>query len=376
MTARRLLAAPLLASLASCLCLAQQRPANGPLRAQQFFFDDYRSVLIVDMKAARETGFLEDMGVGALIAGQRMIEDQQGFSLEGLDRITMVRSAASAGHQEILTIEGCEELGQPKSLDWRYTTTDVGAHVLHVDRFGSRSAKDSQALGMVHDKLRVYGPTSVLQSVLEGKPRRGLPCPDVMAFLAGHPNVLLQAIVDVRDDDEVVRELCKFVPGTTWPDGRQPTFVCLRVRLVGDEIDPHTLVELTVRHNTVGDGLAATEAAVNAALAKMAKVTELRILRPLLKKIEHRREGTDAVWSVDCGRSRQVAGMLGSMAPFLFIGFNMTAPMPMQGGVLEVAEAVEVVVEEVEVAPVPESPEPPAPPKPVKPPAKSGGGGS
>ncbi|MCK5941540.1 MAG: hypothetical protein KAI24_06195, partial [Planctomycetes bacterium] len=49
------------------------------------------------------------------------------------------------------------------------------------------------------------------------------------------------------------------------------------------------------------------------------KMPEARLFKPLLKKVEHERSGSDAVWRVDVGRARNAAGMLGGMAPFLFV---------------------------------------------------------
>jgi hypothetical protein len=40
---------------------------------------------------------------------------------------------------------------------------------------------------------------------------------------------------------------------------------------------------------------------------------------PLLKQIQHKRDRTDAIWSVDLGRARDFGGTVSMLAPFLMV---------------------------------------------------------
>ena len=69
---------------------------DAPIRAQtdkqlparRFHFDNYRSVLVIDMKALRDTGVWDEFSVSPMKATVRMIEDQFGFELDEVEELT------------------------------------------------------------------------------------------------------------------------------------------------------------------------------------------------------------------------------------------------------------------------------------------------
>jgi len=323
--------------------LASAQQAKKPLTARNFQFDDYRSVVELDMKTVRETGVWDEISTSALKMTLGMLQEQLGFPLDHLDRIRSTRGprpgqGKDAPFCEVVVVEGNAALGTPKSIFGNELNVEpVGDYELLLDPWN-----EDEAVVMVTPKLRVSGLKPLLVDVLEGKPRNGLPSADVMAFTAGRKRVMFQFVADLLLDDGPKRALEGALEGVTWPEGDRPTMACGRMLATGDEDDPHVTLELVLRHGTAGEGLAVTEKAVQAGLDKLAKMTQARMFRPLLKKVEHERDGTDAIWRVDLGRARHAAGLLGTVTPFMMVTTKAQA--------VPAAQAVEV-VEEVEAEP-------------------------
>lgn len=344
----------LAAACAAALPCQQTTPT-----ARQFLLDDYTTVVHLDMKAVRDSGVWDEMAASTLKVLCDMLDDQFGFTLDRLDRITSVQAprledGKVTGSDEIVAVEGNDDLGELADVrNDRFTATAIGDFVLLTDKW-----MDGEALVQVTPKLRVYGSPATLQPVLTGKPRRGLPSPDVMAFTAGRKQLLFFAIGDLRQPDGARGVVEQALPDAGWPQDDKPMFACVRVLATGDADDPHVTVEVVLRHGAAGPGLAATEKAVTAAIARLSKLSEARIIWPLLKKIEHERDGSDAVYRVDLGRARHVGGMLSTLSPFMLIATSQE---------LQAAPVQEMVLQVEEVA------EPPPPPAPEK--KKEEGGG-
>jgi hypothetical protein len=216
----------------------------------------------------------------------------------------------------------------------RYREDRLGDYTVLCDQWN-----DGRVVVQVNADLRVHGPAALIEAVLNGKPRAGRPAPDVLAFVGGDQRLLAYFCANFADDDDIRDALHTALPDATWPDDDKPAFAGGRLRATGDVDDPHLTIELVLRHGTAGDGLAATETAVAAALERVAAMKETRLFRPLLAKIEHQRDGTDAVWRLDLGRARQAAGMLGTLAPFLFVARTVEAQVLEAEAVAEAVEA-------------------------------------
>jgi hypothetical protein len=162
--------------------LAQSQPAAEPLSARNFHFDDYRSVAVLDLQALRNSGVWDEMNTSAIRLAAAEFEQQYGFSLDHLDRVTTTRARCAVdgvlgegpGFHDITTLEANATLGEPQELQHgRYEIEQTGRHTLHVDQWDRVLAKPDP-------QLHVYGPAGLLRDVLAGKPRAGLPSPDVM----------------------------------------------------------------------------------------------------------------------------------------------------------------------------------------------------
>lgn len=349
----------ILALSAITICAAVLPSQAKALTGQQFLLDEYTTVAHIDLQKMRDTGIWDEFSGSTLKMILGMAEEANEVSLDAIGQVTSVSRPSSQGQtQEIVVIEGTAAIGAlGKQHPDRYHVSTVGAHSILLDQWSP-----GDAVMEVTPKLRVYGPSPLIQQVLNGRPRSGLPSADVMSFTAGKKDLLIYAVFDLGLDTASREVLNKALADTSWPADDAPTFACIRVFATGDEDDPHLTVEVVLRHGKDGDGLAVSEKAATAALARVHKMQEARILRPLLKKIEHNRDGTDATWRLDLGRARDVAGLLGTLSPFLMFA----RAREVQAVQLEVAEEA---VEEKAEAPKPKRIEVTKKPQP-----KAGGG--
>ena len=353
-------------ALLLALCAPLVGQTQPKLRAQSFHFDDYRTFFQVDAAALRDTGVWEELYVSGLEAFVALVREQFGFDVDHLDRLTLTGGMVPTGEdarafEAVVVLEGNAALEPPADLGGDfYELTTIGGHEVYTYRWGG------DAFVAPTPRLQVYGKPALLRPVLEGRPRAGLPSPDVMAYTAGKQDTLLQWVVDLEQDPQLRADLQDLVKaelaGLQWPEGDAPTTLAGRVAATGDEDDRHVLLEVALRHGTAGDGLARSEEIGRAGVAALKKLPQARMFWSLLKRVEFERSGTDAVWRVDLGRARSVGGLLVTATPFLFLGLSTVGVVQQAVG----QQKVEVVEEEVEEPP-------PPPPPPVRPPGGGGG---
>ena len=286
------------------------------LQPRNFYFDDFTDVLRFDLKALREQGIWDDLQTGGrMVFG--LMEQQAGFPLSRLDRFSVFFQTVGAGDErrqrEVFVLEGNAELTlTPNRWAGEWRELEIGGYTVQVGGWN-----DDNMRVLVRPELRVSGYADLIRPVLEGKRRAGLPSADVMSFVAGRKTVLGYLVVDMRQPSLLNEDFWSAFGEVTWPERDRPTHVCFRLEAVGEEDDPHVQIELIVRHGTSGEGLAVTEQAVADRLAELRERKETRLFRPWLKRIEHERQGTDAVYRLDLGRARSVAGLLGMLMPFM-----------------------------------------------------------
>jgi hypothetical protein len=242
--------------------------------------------------------------------------------------------------REVQVLEGNVPLPvQPKHrLAW--AATRVGEH----DVLRDNDRRELYWQPTPH--MQIYGSEAALSPILEAQSHNGLPCADLMSLMSRPAVTFAGYAIDLSHPVMGRGMLAELFPQAEWPEGESPSFLCARANVTGDIDDPHIEIEATLRHTREGDGLDVTEAAADALLARLREEPRLRTLRPLLAKVEKRRNRGDLVLVVDLGRARQVVGLLAPLALPLF--------MP----VVQAARVIEVQVEE--------PPPPPPPPEPKK----------
>ena len=298
--------------------LASAVPAQSAPAPRSFLPDDYRNVVFVDLAALRARGIWDDLEVSVLKLVFQQLQKELGFPLSSLDRITMVaqvgREEGMAGKvQEVRVLEGNAPLAQPESLTQGSWTEDtVGVHAVRRRRSGSETFVQPQP------GLQVFGSTSLVQPVLEGKPHGGTPCPDVLSLLSGRSDGLAWFVLDVGNPTIRRGAFDRLFPEVAWPEGDEPQFVSVRLLATGDPEDPHLGIEAVVRHVQAGAGLETSATAVGALLEQLRQDPKMRTARPLLQRVEIRRDRCDLVAAVDLGRVRDAVGHVATLAMPLF----------------------------------------------------------
>lgn len=303
-------------------CLAVAYGQQAPT-ALGFCFPDYDNVVDVDLKQLRESGVWDDLGASALKLALGRFDDEMGFRLEHADRLLAVvrvlpkdEDRSRPGHEDVVLFEGNRELPWPKESHETHET-QIGAGLLRG--YSENSSRVSGRIG----KLALVGHRSAIEPVLQGKPHNGMPCADVMSLQSDRRGLLAFGAFRLAPETPPNEALQQALPDVEWPADDQPTFVAFRLRIKGDELDPRLDLEMVLRHAKVGDGLGLSEHAVDAALARVAAMPQVRMFAPLLKKVERTRSGTDAMWRVDLGRSREAAGTVGTLLGMMFVPWSV-----------------------------------------------------
>ena len=211
--------------------------------------------------------------------------------------------------------------------------------------------------------LQAWGAASVIKAALDGKRAAGLPSSDVMSLSTGRGKRLAYMVADASERTTRNTFLGQLFAGTEWPADDMPTFVAARVLATGDEDDLHLVLEGTLRHAKIGDGLKVSEQAIDALLKRGLAMPQLRMFRKILKRAEKKTSGSDVTVRVDLGRSRHAVGNLSMVLAPLFLMGTEAQAMPVR------------VVQEAEVVKEAEAVEPPPPPPPKEPKPAGGGGG-
>lgn len=342
---------------AAVLLFAASALCQEAIPARAFLLDDYRNIACVDLAKMRELDIWDDLRASVLSIMFVELEKELGGSLDALDRATIVSQIGEDGDVrqalEVRLLEGNAPLGVPKSMNNGWVCEEIEGR-----KVWQRNVYRAERMYQPNPNVQVWGTGNALDPVFAGKPRQGLPGPDVMSLLSGKGAALAYFVVDV--EHPVLRRniLGKVFEGVEWPAGEEPKFVCMRVLATGDPDDPHLTVEVVLRH-IKESGVAISDKAVEALLERVRTMPEMRVLRPVLARFQKRQDGADLRLVADLGRSRQAVGLL--------------APLAL--GVMMPAQVVEAQVIEAQAAAEEELVEEPPPPPPPAPPKKKGEGG-
>jgi len=293
-------------------------PAQSPLAAKSFLPSDYRNVVCADLAAMRNKGIWDELQASVLKTVFQQMEKEAGFELGALDRVTSVADPGTgnswrdtADSTRVMVFEGNASLGMPESMRQHWTEEKIGA-------FTVRALRDLELCVNPRPELLVFGSASVVRPVLEGKPHSGLPSADVMSLLSGRDDSLAYLVFNTALPLLRNEVLGRVFPDTPWAEGQAPAFVCVRVLATGDADDPHLGVEAVLRHAAEGAGMDVSATAADALLERLAAMPQLRTVKPLLQRVEKKRDRTDLVYSLDLGRAREAVGQVAALAGLLF----------------------------------------------------------
>ncbi|MCA8973800.1 MAG: hypothetical protein KDC98_03725 [Planctomycetes bacterium] len=304
--------------------------AQEPFRARDFLPDDYNSTAFLDLAALRDTGVWDELDNGVLRLLLQKIEREAGFELALLDRMTIVMQPPEAGDKvqqlrQITILEGNAPLAVPDRIAGSRSYGDdiIGDYVVK-----RRQAFDDEVFLRPRPEVQILGSTAMLRPRLEGKPATGRPCADILSLLSGKRGSLFHLVVHLGNATVKRRFLGGLFPDAQWPAGDEPQYLMLRLCAEGDEDDPRIGVEAVVRHAVVGEGVVASEKALDLALAKVADRARLRSLQPLLAKLERKLDRGDLVLRLDLGRAREASSWLMRLVVPLLTADEVAASEP------------------------------------------------
>jgi len=312
-------------SLLSWFCVGSLL-AQDALDPRRFMVHDYTNVVAADFLAMRELEVWDELASSALKMVLPMAEKELGFSLDVIDRATMTMALPGAGeergeHQRMLVFESKQELGKPQRIE-SYESHTHGGHVIYARHRGS-----SESFVWPGRGLHVIGNAKVIEQAIDGERKPGLPSADVMSLSAGRGRRIVHLVADLADRSARRTFLEGLFTDSEWPADDMPTFFAGRVTVTGDEDDRHLSLAVTLRHAKVGEGVKASDKAIDALLERAKGMQELRLFRKILKSAKKETRGSDVVVQVDLGRTRDAIGNLAMVMAPLFLMSGTEAAM-------------------------------------------------
>ena len=302
---------------------------SAELEARNFHFDNYRTVIRLDMQAIRDTGVWDELLAGGAKVISQLTREQFGFDLDALDRLCLTRRAVEGRDvsDQVLVMEYNADVGVPPAYDSaRYRVSVVGPYELYVD---SRATK---SMVMPSARMVVVGAEQRLRDILGGEPRAGLPSADVMSLTAGKQGTLAEFVIDLEQEAWLMKDirdaLRQLNVGVEWPKGDEPQLMSGRVSVVGDEDDPRLELAVVLRHAAAADGVEVTARTAAAGIAALKKVPAARLFWPLLKEVVYERSVTDGIWRVDLGRARAFGGVAAVATPLVIVWLTLRDLVP------------------------------------------------
>lgn len=300
-------------ALATAAALAQDKPATVDPR--WFLPADHEHLVCLDLGVVRETELLDAVENSMLGPFFTLMEQELGFGLAQLDRITWVHESAvgepgAGGWTDVVLYEGNQPLGEAPGEGEGWKSERVGATDVWF-----RTAWQFESWLWPRPEVKVVLSGSEervrdrVEAGLRKVRRRGAPCADLMSLLAERtkPLAVVAGSFSNRENKQLLKDL---LPDVTWPEGDAPKFAAMRLVLGAEAEDRHVLLRCTVRHATDGAGMAVTRRLVDDLLAKGKKDRRLSVVNKVLRGAEVRSDGIDLHVILDFGRERDAAGIL------------------------------------------------------------------
>ena len=305
---------------ATCGALPAQEKKFAP---RDFMIPNYENLMFADLKSMRDREIWEELESSAIKLVFAEMERELGFSLDDLDRVTASMTFASAKEGGMSTgpvdtvriLEGNKALPVHKSMAGnRWQSEQIGAY-----KVWRRSSGGEDLFVQPCDTMQVWGTSAALLPALQKK-RVALPSAEVMSFLSGRDATLACFVFGLDHPETKERFLDRMLGGAEWPEDDMPNLLGARLLATGDAEDPHLTIEAVLRHKKAGDGLKVTDELADKLLEKFRAEPRLRMIKPLLKQLVKKTDGTDLVLRLDLGRVRNAVGHLATLALPLFVG--------------------------------------------------------
>lgn len=335
-----------------------QQPKLGP---RSFFPKEYVGEAYVNMRALKETDLWEELERN-LIAGPMMMAFRMefGFRFRDLDELRcamLPRKIEGEGYRSVRTdmvtvFQSSRELGLPgkRKQEWdgnRRTGKKVGGFDVvqeGPDQNDPNSWRRPMLFVVPRPKCLVHGHKHLVEPVLTGGRRGGVPHPELMAFTAGK-RPLAYIAQKLSHDRELLQNMAPF-PFEWYTADDAPRFLMLRLDIDGESQEASAV--LTIRFTDGKRGPKLFEDSFKESFKKLDTdpyLKRIQQLKTLAKQLKFETKGTDLLIRCDMGKAAEAMQLvrLGHMVPWFLFS----------------AAGDEVIVEEVEeVAEEEEKPKP------------------
>ncbi len=365
--------------LAACAALPAQNQPNQPkLGPRSFFPREYTAEAYVNMAALVETDLWEEVErslmVKPMLAAFRL---QFGFRLCDLKELRMAmvpkKMTYQGGHegyrqQPVVVFQSPRKLRlpRPRKREWAYnrrTKDEIAGHKVVQEGIDADETGWNQPFLWVLPKpgCLVYGDKELVEPVLNGDRRGGVPHPELMAFTAGR-RPLAYLAMKLRYDEKFMQNVAPF-PFAWFTEDDKPTFIMLRINV--DEKTQVSSVFLRLRFTDGSKGPGHFEEQLKASFKNLDTdrfLKRLPALKKFTKNLVFKKQGADLDISCDLGDAKRAAELsaLAQMLPMLWYTAIAIAPVPAASGravLLEDVEEEEELEEAEEVKPKPKKQE-------------------
>ncbi len=352
------LAIPILLAAAA---VPAQDPARVQLGPRSFFPEEYTGELYVNMDALLETDLWEEVE-RSLVSKPMLAAFRRnfGFRLTDLEeiRIGMVPKKVTypGGYETYRQLAVTVFLGgrdlalpKPRKREWdhnRRTNNQIGGLNVVQEGMDTEERHWSQPMLWVMPKpgCLVYGDKRLVEPVLKGERRGGVPHPELMAVTVGRRPLAYYA-VRLQYDKQFLQNAVPF-PFEWYTEDDKPTFLTLRINL-GAKSQASTAT-MRIRFTDGSKGPDLFEKETRASFKKLDTdrfFKRMAFLKKFTKRLTFKKTGADLEISCDLGDAKQAVELsaLAQMLPMLMFVADSGPAAPVA---VEVGEEEEEVEEE------------------------------
>jgi len=287
--------------------------AAQALTPESFRPESPQAEIRIAFDVLKERGIWEELEHSLLAPMLKMAEANLGFGIGQLDdfRIWIRVPADESGQRQrvkrVFVMSG--DIGWPKDTeDW---------DVSRVGDFEAKSQRESDIMVKIGEGMLVQGSRELIEPMVLGKTRPGLPGAEQMSMLAARHPALLHLYADLVAARQSNGDF-GFLTEVDYPEDDPAAHLTIRLAAIGDDEDEQRLeLQAMVRHPKGEAGLRVTQQAAKEWIEELESHQQLAGLKHIWSAIEFETKGADLIAKLDLGRPRDAIGKIAQIAvPF------------------------------------------------------------
>lgn len=303
----------------------------------------------VDFARLRDRGIWDLVEHSLLVPLLQMAEKEMGFGLGDLDDFRVwVHVPAPAGDGEGAPAERRPPVHRavafqgavafpPASADW--TEDEIGGQPVRW--------QGSEFGALAGGAVLAIGSRELIEPILRGERKGGLPCAEELSLLASREQPLLHLYADL-DAARRADGGFGFLTEIEYPAGDEARHLMIRLDSLGDVDEQQLVLKATVRHARGEEGRVATQSAAREWIDEMKGHRQLGALQRIWSAIEFEREGTDLHARLVLGSPREALGTVAQVLVPIFALREMAQVEAQRAELEAVRAAVEARKKEIE----------------------------